>query len=186
MIRSRSHVQADGGRSHEEWSAELVGRLAFVYTGYGSYYDDVEGILKMLTVMLFLHIVGAVGMGIYAILPFLIGKIKKVSAPAQEGMATGLVTAGRLGQYALVLQLITGGYLITGTGTEYSVSWMIVSIGVFLVIGALTGIIQGPLKRIAKSASGQSVTSDIGRVQTLSAITFVLFIVIIWIMQSTW
>lgn len=141
----------------------------------------------MLNAMLFLHIVGAVGMGIYAIMPFVVGKFKQLSGSAQEGLATGLVSAGRIGQYALVLQLISGGYLISGTGIDYSVSWMIATIVIFLAIGALSGIIQAPLKRIAvASAKSENASSSISRVQTLSTIIFVLFLVMIWIMQSTW
>ncbi|WP_373229449.1 DUF2269 family protein [Cohnella sp.] len=141
----------------------------------------------MLTAMLFLHIVGAVGMGIYAIMPFVAGKFKQLSGSAQEGLASGLVTAGRFGQYALVLQLLTGGYLITGTNSDYSVSWMITTVVIFIALGALSGIVQAPLKRIAAaSVKGENASSSISRVQTLSTITFVLFMVIIWIMQSPW
>jgi hypothetical protein len=142
----------------------------------------------MLTVMLFLHVVGAVGMGIYAILPFVTGKFKQLSGAAQEGLASGLVTAGRFGQYALVLQLLTGGYLISNSQSgDYSVAWMITVIVLFVAIAALTGIVQGPLKRIAiASAKGESASSSISRVQTLSAIVFVLFLVIIWLMQDPW
>lgn len=141
----------------------------------------------MLKVMLFLHIVGAVGMGIYAIMPFVVGKFKQLSGTAQEGLASGLVSAGRIGQYALVLQLITGGYLITGTDSEYAVSWIVTSVVIFIAIGALTGIVQAPLKRIAAAAvKGENASGSISRVQTLSGITFILFMVIIWIMQAPW
>jgi hypothetical protein len=141
----------------------------------------------MLTTMLFLHIVGAVGMGIYAIMPFVAGKFKQLSGSAQEGLASGLVTAGRIGQYALVLQLLTGGYLITGTNIEYSISWIITTVVIFIALGALSGIVQAPLKRIAAaSAKGENASASISRVQTLSTITFVLFLVMIWIMQASW
>jgi len=142
----------------------------------------------MLTVMLFLHIVGAVGMGIYAILPFLVGKFKQLSGSAQGGLASGLVSAGRFGQYALVLQLLTGGYLISNSSAgDYTVAWMITTGVVFIAIGALSGIVQGPLKRIATAAAnGESASTAIAKVQTLSSITFVLFLVIIWIMQDPW
>jgi hypothetical protein len=67
-------------------------------------------VYKMLnTIMLFLHVVGAVGMGVYAILPFLARQFRKLSGAAQEGLASGLVTGGRIGQYSLVIQLLTGG-----------------------------------------------------------------------------
>jgi len=141
----------------------------------------------MANVMLFLHVVGAVGMGVYAILPFVVGKFKQLSGSAQEGLARGLISSGRIGQYALVLQLITGGYLLTGLNVSYAVSW-IVTVGIlFLAIGALSGIVQGPLKRIAEaSVKGESASASISKVQTLSTIIFVLFLVIIWFMQVPW
>jgi len=142
----------------------------------------------MLDIMLFLHIVGAVGMGVYAILPFVAGKFKQISGAAQEGLARGLITGGRLGQYALALQLLTGGYLISNSEMpDYKVSWMITIIVVFVAIGALSGIVQGPLKKIAAaSVSGESASSQISKVQTLSVLIFVLFLVIIWLMQVPW
>ncbi|RKP54964.1 DUF2269 family protein [Cohnella endophytica] len=139
----------------------------------------------MYSVMIFLHILGAVGMGIYAIMPFVVGKFKQLSGAAQEGLASGLISSGRIGQYALVLQLLTGGYLISNAdgGAKYTVGWMVGTIVLFIVIGALSGIIQAPLKRIAAAAvKSESASSDISRVQTLSAILFVLFLVIIWLM----
>ncbi|MFC5531263.1 hypothetical protein [Cohnella yongneupensis] len=142
----------------------------------------------MYKVMLFLHVVGAVGMGIYAILPFIAGKFKQLSGAAQEGFASGLVSAGRLGQYALVLQLLTGGYLMSNSDAkDYAVSWMITVGVIFIALGALTGIIQGPLKRIVvASANAQSASSSIGKVQTISAIVFILFLVEIWFMTNPW
>jgi len=142
----------------------------------------------MFTVMLFLHIVGAIGMGIYAIMPFVVGKFKQLSGAAQEGLASGLVSAGRIGQYALVLQLLTGGYLISSKELpDYTVAWMVVVIVLFVAIGALSGIIQGPLKRIAiAAAKGENASAAISRVQTLSVITFILFLVIIWLMNDPW
>lgn len=139
----------------------------------------------MTTIMLFLHVVGAVGMGIYAILPFLAGQFKKLSGSAQEGLASGIVTAGRFGQFALVLQLLTGGYLMSKG--EYATSWMIVITVLFLAIGALSGIVQGPAKRIASaSRDGQDASAAIAKVQTLSGIILILFLIVLWVMQAPW
>ncbi|MFC5405443.1 DUF2269 family protein [Cohnella soli] len=141
----------------------------------------------MYTFMIFLHIIGAVGMGIYAILPFVVGKFKQLSGAAQEGLASGLISGGRIGQYALVLQLLTGGYLISNAegGAKYAVGWMIAVIVLFVAVGALSGIVQAPLKRIAAaSVKGESASSDISRVQVISALIFVIFLVIIWLMSN--
>ncbi|WP_276354214.1 DUF2269 family protein [Cohnella caldifontis] len=141
----------------------------------------------MNTIMLFLHVVGAVGMGIYAIMPFLAGQFRKVSGAAQEGLARGLITGGRIGQFSLVIQLLTGGYLISQLGPDYAVSWMITVLVIFIVIGALTGVVQGPIKRIAAAAKeGQDASSAIGRVRTLSVLILILFLAILWLMQDPW
>ncbi len=142
----------------------------------------------MYETMLFLHVVGAVGMGIYAVLPFVVGKFKQLSGSAQEGLASGLVAAGRIGQYALVIQILTGGYLVSNDDAgDYAVSWMILAVVLFLALGALSGIVQGPLKRIVSAAaSAQNASASIAKVQTISAIIFVLFIVEIWLMTNPW
>ncbi|WP_080833847.1 DUF2269 family protein [Cohnella massiliensis] len=139
----------------------------------------------MSTFMLFLHVVGAVGMGIYAVLPFVAARFRQLSTPAQEGLANGLVTAGRVGQFALVIQLLTGGYLISQA--DYTVPWMIVVVVMFVVMGAFTGIMQGPLKRIqAAAASNTDASGAISRVQTLSVLTLIVFLVVLWLMQDPW
>lgn len=127
-------------------------------------------------------------MGIYAILPFIVGKFKQLSGAAQEGFASGLVSAGRYGQYALVIQLLTGGYLISnGEAGDYAVSWMVTIIVLFVAIGALAGMAQGPLKRIVKaSANAENASGSITKMQTFSALIFILFILIIWFMKNPW
>lgn len=142
----------------------------------------------MYQTMLFLHIVGAVGMGIYAILPFIVGKFKQLSGAAQEGLASGLVSAGRFGQYALVLQLLTGGYLESSDDAgDFAVSWIILAAVLLLALGALSGILQRSLKRIVSAAaSSQNASASISKAQKLSAIIFILFLVEIWIMTNPW
>ncbi|WP_019004274.1 hypothetical protein [Cohnella laeviribosi] len=139
----------------------------------------------MLTLMLFLHVVGAAGMGIYVVLPFVAARFRQLSTPAQEGLANGLVTAGRVGQFALVLQLLTGGYLISQA--DYTVPWMIVILALFVLLGALAGMIQGPLRRIQAAAiSNTDASGAISRVQTLSVLTLIVFAVMLWLMQDPW
>jgi len=137
----------------------------------------------MFTVMLFLHVVGAAGLGFYLVLPFLVGRASKLAGTGQEGLAEGLHTGNRIAQYFLVLQLLTGGYLVSQA--DYSVLWMVLSVVLFLAVGALGGILSKPLQRIAASIrSGQSATEHIKRARTLSAIILVLVLIILYIMQN--
>lgn len=139
----------------------------------------------MLEVMLFLHVVGAIGMGVYAILPFMAGRFKQLSTPAQAGLASGLLTGGRVGQFSLVLQLLTGGYLISQS--DPSTSWWVTAIVLFVIIGALSGILQGPIRKIkTAAANNEDASGAVSRVQTLSILTLVVFLVIIWLMTNLW
>ena len=132
--------------------------------------------------MYFLHAVGAVGTGFYVLLPFLVGRMTKLAGEGQAGLADGLVLANRFAQYFLILQLLTGGYMMTFA--DYSVLWMALTTVLFLAIAALGGIIAKPLKAIAASIrAGQSATSSINKARTLSFIILVLYIAIIILMQ---
>jgi hypothetical protein len=131
----------------------------------------------------FLHAIGAVGMGIYLVLPFLVGRITQLSSEGQSGFADGLLIANRVAQFCLLLQLLTGGYMMT-MGTEYSVLWSTLTLVLFLGIGALSGIMAKPLKAIVAAAkAGESAAGSISRVRLFSTLLFVLYVAIIFVMQ---
>ncbi len=140
----------------------------------------------MTTFMLFLHILGSAGMGFFLVLPFLAARFRILSTPSQEGMADGLATAGRFAQYALIIQLLTGGYLVMA-GDGYATGWIVLTLLLFLAIGATSGMIQKPIRRIAEAARKHENASDaINRVQTLGVITLLLYVAILWIMANPW
>ena len=139
----------------------------------------------MTALMVFLHIVGTACAGFYLVLPFLAARLKHLSTPAQEGLADGLVRAGRYAQYALIVLLLTGGYRMTLD--DYATSWKIAVIVLLVLIGAASGIIQKPLRQVAEAARKQENASDsIDRVQKLGYVTLVLFAAMLWIMASPW
>ncbi|MFC4776392.1 hypothetical protein ACFO9Q_06350 [Paenibacillus sp. GCM10023252] len=132
--------------------------------------------------MLFLHVIGAVGMGFYVVLPALVGRAAKLAGAGQAGLAEGLIAGNRIAQYFLIVQLLTGGYLMSQS--DYSVLWMILTTVLFLAIAAVSGIMTKPLKRIVSSiASGQSATSHISKARIMSVIVLLIYLVIIYIMQ---
>src|SRR6478609_6967706 len=106
----------------------------------------------MLSFMLFLHVIGAAGLGFYIALPFMAGRATKLDGGGQAGLAQGLASANRIAQYFLVLPLLPGGYLMSQA--DYKVVWMIIVTVLFLAIAAIGGIISKPLKRIAASIQG--------------------------------
>lgn len=138
----------------------------------------------MYDIMLFLHLLGAIGMGFYIVLPFIIGKASKLAGTGQAGLSEGLVSANRIAQYFLIVQLLTGGYIMSQG--EYSVAWMIVITLLFLGIAAIGGIMSKPLKQIAPAIQGgQSATAHIGKARTLSFVLLLLYVAIIVTMRFT-
>lgn len=136
----------------------------------------------MINAMVFLHVLGAVGMGFYIVLPIMVGRASKLAGVGQGGLADGLLSANRIAQYFLIVQLLTGGYLMSQA--DYTVAWMVIIILLFLGIAALGGIVSKPLKRVVASIQeGQSATVHINKARVMSIIILVLYIVIIYFMM---
>lgn len=131
--------------------------------------------------MIFLHVLGAIGMGFYIVLPIMIGRATKLAGVGQAGLADGLASANRIIQYFLIVQLLTGGYLMSQG--DYTVAWMIIVIILFLAIAAISGIMSKPLKQIVSSnQAGQSATGHIMKARMFSLIVLVLYVVVIYFM----
>ena len=136
----------------------------------------------MLHFMYFLHVLGAAGMGFYLVLPFLVGRASKLDGGGQAGLAAGLGSANRIAQYFLVLQFLTGGYLISKG--EYAVIWMILVVVLFLAIAAIGGIVSKPLKLITSEIqAGRSASSHIAKARVLSVLILIIYVVILYLMK---
>lgn len=94
--------------------------------------------------VMFLHILGTLALGFYVLLPLVLGKVGKLSPAAQEGTVSAVKTLNTYAQFGLVIQLLTGGYLMTFK--DYSVTWMVIVMVLFLSIGALSGMMGKPLR----------------------------------------
>lgn len=135
----------------------------------------------MTNAMIFLHVLGSLALGFYIVLPFVVGRVGSLSLPAQEGTVSAVRTLNRFGQYGLILQFLTGGYLISKG--NYSVTWMVVVIVLFLAAGALSGIISKPLRLAGEAIRAKKEATDhIGKIRTLSSVLAIVMIVIVYFM----
>lgn len=80
----------------------------------------------MFQFLLYLHVLSAILMGAYLVMPFLSGKLASLSGSAQYGFLNVLSGFNRAGQFALILAFLTGGYMV-GKGS-YSVLWMVLAV----------------------------------------------------------
>ncbi|WP_136604176.1 hypothetical protein [Paenibacillus dokdonensis] len=135
----------------------------------------------MAMVMLFIHILGAAALGFYLILPFVVGKVTKLSLPAQEGSAAAIRSFNTYAQIALVIQLLTGGYLMSKG--DYSVPWMIVIVILLLAIGAISGIMGKPLRLAMDGIKNKrDISVETGKIRTLSALLAICVLVMLFFM----
>lgn len=136
----------------------------------------------MYKLMLLLHLLASTGMGFYLFLPFLTGRLGGRSDAGQAGFVGTLVTFNRVSQYLLIVQLLTGGYLI-GQG-EYSHVWSGVIGVLFLAIAALAGMMGKPLKRLRDSLlENKNAATDASKVRTFGVVIGVLYFVILVLMK---
>ena len=138
----------------------------------------------MYNVLFLLHMLGTAALGFYLILPFVVGGIQKLSINAQEGSITTVRVANRIAQYGLLVQLLTGGYMMTKG--EYSPVWMTIITLILLAMFALAGIMGKPLKlALAGIKEKRDIKAEIGKLRTFSLILAVLLIVMIYFMVYT-
>ncbi|WNQ09923.1 hypothetical protein MJA45_20195 [Paenibacillus aurantius] len=132
--------------------------------------------------ILFLHLLSAVGMGFYLLFPFLYGRVASLSAAAKEGYTSLLTGANRIGQILLVVQFLTGGYLVSKG--EYSVLWMILASVLLLAIGGMTGVLGANLKKLnAAVKGGQPAGAYEGKVKTFGALNAILLLAVLFVMN---
>lgn len=131
--------------------------------------------------MFFLHMIGTLALGFYLVLPFLVGKIGSLSPATQEGMVSAVQLLNRIAQFALIILLVSGIFLIIG-GT-YSVAWIVIVLVLFLAISAIGGIMGKPL-RLALEAlrNNQPINGYIGKIRTFSTLLAVFLILITFLM----
>lgn len=135
----------------------------------------------MATFMNFVHILGAASVGFYILLPFIVGKIPSLSLPAQEGSAVAIRSFNLFAQIGLLIQFITGGYLMS-LG-NYSVLWMIIVTVLIVGLFAVSGMMSKPLKAaIAGIKEKSDITGFIGKMRVQSAILAVMMVAMLFFM----
>lgn len=132
---------------------------------------------------LLLHILGAITMGFYFLLPFLVGRAGRLSGAAQAGYVTALRSANRVGQFGLLFELLTGGYLISKY--HYTTLWLILALLFLVALGAVTGMLGVRLKKLIDAAeSGGNVKPQLESSVVLGTIAAVFLLVIVYLMNN--
>lgn len=119
-------------------------------------------------------------MGFYLLVPFLLVRLGDFIKQSQIGYLRLIVWFNRFGQYALILEIISGIYLFTHL--RLSTLWIVLMIVFVLGIGAFAGILGVKLKKLVTSMQTQAAplpkVQSIQSLGWLSAISFFLVIIV--------
>lgn len=135
----------------------------------------------MVMFILFLHLLGSIVMGFYLLLPFVVGKVARISGDTRKGYLSALKLINTIAQFVLIVQFLTGGYLMSHG--DYSVAWMVATTVLIILIGAFSGMLGRPMKRII-NASVDSSSSDVNRIRLFSILVAISYLLIVIIMAD--
>ncbi|MCC3381579.1 hypothetical protein ACFQ5D_07080 [Paenibacillus farraposensis] len=132
--------------------------------------------------MFFIHVIGSLAMGFYLLLPFVLGKIDRMTPAVQEGTLSAVQLLNRLAQFALILMLVSGVYMIVAWNS-YSVAWIVVVVLLFLAISGIAGAMGKPLRLSLEAIRNQQpMTQYAGKMRMFSTLLAVFLILITFLM----
>ena len=118
-------------------------------------------------------------MGFYLTLPFLLSKVNSLpDDSARLGSLQVLSKLNRIGQIALLIAFLSGGYLVGRA--DYPTLWWILATVLVVGIGAMSGIMGGKMKKAAQG--GGAVRDKLNTIRTLSVAAGVMYFLVITLM----
>jgi hypothetical protein len=134
--------------------------------------------------ILFLHIVGAVMLGFYFLMPLLVAGAGRLSGSAEAGYAAVLRKVNRIAQFGLLFEFLTGGYLMSKY--SYTTLWLILVLVFIVALGAVSGIMGSKLKKLgeAAEAGGSGAAAQRQSAVVLSWLSALFLLVIVFLMNN--
>lgn len=105
----------------------------------------------MYSILVFFHVISALFLGVFLAFPFIMKRLFSQAGHELKAIITTFLTFTRGGHYALILLLITGGWMTMGYSTYPSIEWVVIATLLLVLIGAMIGMINTLLKKILSS-----------------------------------
>ncbi|GAA4847753.1 hypothetical protein GCM10023310_27380 [Paenibacillus vulneris] len=135
----------------------------------------------MSQVILYLHVLSAVLMGFYLLLPFLMLQISlQPDEKVQHSQLGILFKMNRVGQTALAIAFLTGGYLVGKA--DYPTLWWALAIILLLGIAAVSGIMGKSMRRALNHTDRSVTNKNMGKIRSLSVAVSLLYFLVITLM----
>jgi uncharacterized membrane protein len=137
----------------------------------------------MYVAMYAVHVITAIILLMYLLFPSMVRRTERLPANKQAPGLKMLVRMNRFGQAGLALAFLSGGYMIGKVFSAYSMLWLILSIVLVLVIGAMSGMVARPLRQWKEQAEkGANASEQQRKARTFSTIAAFAVAAIIIIM----
>ncbi|MBO0994618.1 hypothetical protein [Bacillus sp. SD088] len=135
--------------------------------------------------IVFAHVIGALWLGSFLAFPIAFKSLLSRSGNELKITVKTLVDFTRFGHYALILLIITGGWMVMGYATYPSLLWVVLSLILLMLIGALIGMIQKGLKSVILAKNPDKVLQqNTAKLNILGWFTFLLIITVVFVMTN--
>ncbi|WP_018933269.1 hypothetical protein [Gracilibacillus lacisalsi] len=139
----------------------------------------------MYSFIVFVHVIGALLLGSFLAFPVAFKSLLSRSGTELKISVKTLVSFTRFGHYALFVLIITGGWMVMRYATYPSWLWVVLSLILLMLIGALIGMIQKGLKSIMLAKNPDKVLQrNTAKLNILGWFTFLLIVIAVFIMTN--
>lgn len=105
----------------------------------------------MYSILVFVHAVSSLFIGIYLLFPVVINGISSRSKNELIPVLQLILYITRTSHYALIVLVVSGGWMIIAYASYPSILWVIISILLLVTIGGFMGLITSKLKQVLHS-----------------------------------
>ncbi len=139
----------------------------------------------MYQLLVFIHVTSALFLGSFLVLPWVIKAMLSRTSGELIGFLKMASSFLRSGHYALIVLIITGGWMVVGYSAFPSILWVTTAVMILLLIGAMMGMIHKTLKKMIISGHQQNkLVTNTAKLKTLSWVTFSAILIVILIMTN--
>ncbi|MFP3918498.1 hypothetical protein U5N28_11865 [Lysinibacillus telephonicus] len=139
----------------------------------------------MYSFLVFIHVVSALFLGSFLTLPFIIHTISSRTGNELKTVLRTTLSFMRAGHYALVLLMISGGWMSFGYSSYPSILWVGIAIVLLVLIGGAIGMMHRNLKRIILSKYPENkLVENISKLNWYSWITFLFIMAVVFTMTN--
>lgn len=139
----------------------------------------------MYQLLIFIHVISALFLGSFLVLPWVMKKISSRSGDEFIGFLRMALSFLRTGHYSLIFLLISGGWMVTGYSAFPSILWVIIAVALLLLMGAMMGMIHKTFKGTMMSEHPRNhFTENLTKLRVMSWVMFVTIAMAVLIMTN--